>query len=187
MLTIRSRGGLRSLVNMPSGEMIVLGKAPLMGALTGWFGVEVCSRGPELSARIWTLYDHSGQDVLTRIRNSFTKGTPAIKTTVDPHSSSILPYSRICADAPRSAFPVAPLHFWLDPLDELTQAAGLGSQWLLPLSFTPREGLILAGLNMHMLTAESMQQLQAAGLLIDHGNLEDQWAEPPSAPVLACS
>lgn len=177
---LRSPGGLRSLVNVPTGRMIVLGEAPLLGVLTGQMALEVCEVLGQPSARLWTLYNTTGPDVLSRIRKSFNQDMAELGST-----PSILPYYRICADAPAAAHPIEPLQFWLNPHDDLTQAAGLGSQWLEPLSFAPRNGLILAQLNSHMLSAESIGALKAAGLLIDHGNLEDHWTEQVPSQELA--
>lgn len=160
----------------------MLGETPLMGVLTGQLALEVHGQELQPTCRIWTLYDCSESDVLTRIRNSYAKVSQITPSVATP--STFLPYSRICADAPVAALPSKPLQFWLEPNDELTQASCLGSQWLEPLNFAPRNGLILAQLNRHMLNADCMRALQTAGLLSDHENLKGHWIDPVSAGAL---
>lgn len=183
----RAHGGRLSAVNVPTGKMIVLGEAPLMGALTGLLAIEVCSeskKNQQVRARIWTLYDSTGQDFINRIRHSLTK--PFRATALNgSNPSTLLPYSRICADAPLSAQPVEHLQFWVDPQDALTHTAGLGSQWLEPLSCAPCDGLILTQLNHHMLSSDSMHELQVAGLLLDYSSLEDYWSDETPAQVFS--
>lgn len=130
----------RTASAQPIGNLIVLGEASLCGALTGFLAIEMCPDHQGRTSRLWALYKDASQ------------------------GSERLTYGRICADGPGGA-PATALAFWIDPRDRLTQAAGLGCEWLIPSPTLPAHGLVQAEINTLMLPTEVMRHL---GLLPEH-------------------
>lgn len=155
-----SPGGLKSLDITPKGRLIVLGETPLMGVIAGKIAIEVCDTHTAPMAKLWTLYE----DARFGLHTITGRKAPSL---------TLLPYSRICADAPHGLMTRDALQFWVNPQDPLTQYAGLGSQWLERITMTPRNGLWLTHLNVHMLNAKAMSELKHAGLL----NAQSDFAE----------
>lgn len=130
-------------VCMAAAQLLILGQAPLMGAITGYLALEFGPQGGTSGARLWTLYDHE--------KGVFPWGQRETPTK--------LPYARLCSDAPRGAPELAPLTFWVNPKDPLTQSAGFGAEWLDEVPCTPRNGLLMARLNPLMLDSAAITAL----------------------------
>lgn len=136
--------GLRSAQHAPERKLIVLGEAALLGALSGFLAIEVGPDGTTTGSKLWALYESALW--------SFTKHS-------DRRKMQQLPYARIDADAPLGTDVLDDLTYWIDPTDSLTCAAGLGSEWLIPVTAAPSCGLILAKINSLMLDAETVNIL----------------------------
>ena len=142
---------------LPSGPLIVLGETSLSGIFSGSIALEVL-RGSEknVSTRIWTRHERHGHSWGLSSTISSTES----KSGKPGHF-----YSRLCVNTPADTPENPPMTYWVDPDDGLTQCAGLGSQWLELLDGREHEGLVLARLDTLMLGLDSLQKLQAWGLL----------------------
>ncbi|WP_371436212.1 hypothetical protein [Polaromonas sp.] len=142
--------GLRAQQHAPTNKLLILGQAPLMGAITGYLALELSPAGDARGSKLWTLYDHEMGFLPWPSRNG--------------HIKQKTPYARLCADAPTGLGVPLPMTFWVNPLDELTMAAGFGAEWLLPIAGVPRSGLVLAQLNTLMLDADATTVLTGHSL-----------------------
>lgn len=123
----------------------MLGQTALMGVLTGFLAIELGAQGAA-GTKLWTLYEHETP------RYPWPFNSEALKV-------QRLPYARLCADNPLGAQPLADLCYWINPRDELTQCAGLGSEWLIPLAGVSRNGLIPVSINTLMLDTSTLAAL----------------------------
>lgn len=132
--------GLRAKQLSPVNAVLVLGRSQLMGALEGFMAIELGAGNTATGGKLWTMY----------------QAGDGIWSTQNPR---LIPYTRLCASAPHETGDPSALTFWVNPMDELTQAAGFGSGWLQEISATPRMGLVLARLNTLMLDAQTTEAL----------------------------
>lgn len=143
----------------PSGLMIVLGETSLSGISSGSIALEFlcgCSE-KNSSTRIWTLQERLGQ---------LWEKNGTANLTESQYIDAEYAYSRLCADPPKDVPQSPPMTYWINPEDKFTQYAGLGSQWLEILDGQKNAGLVLAKLNTLMLGLDSIQKLQANGLMV---------------------
>lgn len=146
--------GLRSAQQAPERKLIVLGEAALLGALTGFLAIEVGPDGSAIGSKLWTLYESAPSSLL------WSFGAHSNRPKIQQ-----LPYARIDADAPLGTDVLDDLTYWIDPTDSLTCAAGLGSEWLIPVPTASSSGLIQAKINSLMLDADALNIL---GMSSDH-------------------
>ena len=105
--------------------------------------IELGSNNSTTGGKLWTMYQADGGLWLDQ----------------NHQDSRMLPYTRLCADAPFNVPRPLALTFWVNPLDELTQAAGFGSGWLQKKQTSQRMGLVLVKLNTLMLDAQTTDAL----------------------------
>lgn len=139
--------GLRSVQQRPAMKVVVLGTTPLLGALTGLLAIELGASGTAAGSKLWTLYSYEPTSLSRALGMA------------GPQPIQQAPYARLCADAPPGATEIDDWTYWINPHDPLTRAAGIGSEWLIPIETHPKCGLILARINRLMVTMETLQDM----------------------------